>query len=377
MNTNTTLSTTSSTTRQRLLDRLQLTKPIVQAPMAGVTTPALAAAVSNEGGLGSLGIGAMNVETARQAIRETRALTSKPFNVNVFCHQPAQADAEVDRHWTDWLAPRFAQFGAKPPHTLKEIYVSFVDDPAMLAMLIEERPAVVSFHFGLPSRAAIDALHAAGIVLFSSATNLDEAAQSVAAGVDVLVAQGIEAGGHRGVFDPDGRDPLLGTFALTRLLVSEFDVPVVAAGGIMDGAGIAAALALGAQAAQLGTAYVACPESAIDEGYRRALLGPAARQTTFTAAISGRVARSIANRFTELGEALDKPAVPAYPIAYDAGKALHAAAKAHGEFGYGAQWAGQAALLARAMPAAELTRTLHHETEAAVGALRERLAINA
>ncbi|MDR3097592.1 MAG: nitronate monooxygenase [Paraburkholderia sp.] len=364
----------TNTTRMRLLDRLQLTKPIVQAPMAGVTTPALAAAVSNEGGLGSLGIGAMNVETARKTLRETKALTGKPFNVNVFCHQPAQPDADVDRHWTDWLAPRFAQFGAKPPQTLKEIYVSFLDDPAMLAMLIEEHPAVVSFHFGLPPRAAIDALHAAGIVLFASATNLDEAAQAVAAGADVLVAQGIEAGGHRGVFDPDGRDPLLGTFALTRLLASGFDVPVVAAGGIMDGAGIAAALALGAQAAQLGTAFVACPETSIDEGYRRTLLSESARQTTFTTAISGRLARSIVNRFTTLGEAPDKPEVPAYPMAYDAGKALNAAAKAHGEPGYGAQWAGQAAPLARAMPAAELTRTLQRETEAAVAALRARLA---
>jgi nitronate monooxygenase len=359
----------------RLLERLQLTKPIVQAPMAGVATPALAAAVSNEGGLGSLGIGAMNVETARKAIRDTKALTDKPFNVNVFCHQPARPDAEVDRHWTDWLAPRFAQFGAKPPETLKEIYVSFVEDAAMLAMLVEERPAVVSFHFGLPPRAAIDALHAAGIALFATATNVEEAEQAVAAGVDVLVAQGIEGGGHRGVFDPDGRDPLLGTFALTRLLASGFDVPVVAAGGIMDGAGIAAALALGAQAAQLGTAFVACTETSIDEGYRRALLGEAARQTTFTTAISGRVARSMVNRFTELGVAPDRPAVPAYPVAYDAGKALHAAAKAHGEFGYGAQWAGQAAALVREMPAAELVRTLYRETEAAVAELRERLAV--
>ncbi|MBN3858774.1 nitronate monooxygenase [Paraburkholderia sp. Ac-20340] len=358
----------------RLLDRLQMTRPIVQAPMAGVSTPALAAAVSNEGGLGSLGIGAMNVETARKTLRETRALTSRPFNVNVFCHRPARVDADVNRHWTEWLAPRFAQFGVQPPASLKEIYVSFVDDAAMLAMLIEERPAVVSFHFGLPPQAAIDALHAADILLFATATNPDEAAQAVAAGVDALVAQGIEGGGHRGVFDPDARDPLLGTFALTRLLATRFDVPVVAAGGIMDGAGIAAALALGAQAAQLGTAFVASPETAIDDGYRRALIGDGARLTTFTSAISGRMARGLVNRFTELGELADKPAVPAYPVAYDAGKALNAAAKAHGEAGYGAQWAGQAATLARALPAAELVRTLQRETEAALADLRARIA---
>ncbi|WP_322093424.1 NAD(P)H-dependent flavin oxidoreductase [Paraburkholderia bannensis] len=359
--------------RIRLLDRLQMTRPIVQAPMAGVSTPELAAAVSNEGGLGSLGIGAMNVETARKTLRDTRALTSRAFNVNVFCHQPARLDADVEHHWTDWLAPRFAQFGAQPPASLKEIYVSFVEDTAMLAMLIEERPAVVSFHFGLPPQAAIDALRAAGILLFSTATNPQEAAQAVAASVDVLVAQGIEGGGHRGVFDPDARDPLLGTFALTRLLATRFDVPVIAAGGIMDGAGIAAALALGAQAAQLGTAFVASTETAIDDGYRRALLGEGARETTFTTAISGRAARSLVNRFTELGEAADRPAIPAYPVAYDAGKALHAAAKAHGESGYGAQWAGQAAPLARALPAADLVRTLHQETQAALADLNTRI----
>ncbi|KWA22155.1 NAD(P)H-dependent flavin oxidoreductase [Burkholderia territorii] len=356
-----------------LLRTLGIRTPIIQAPMAGVSTPALAAAVSNAGGLGSLGVGATNADGARKMIRDTRALTDRPFNINLFCHQPARADAAVEREWLDWLPPAFREQGATPPASLSEIYTSFVVDDAMLAMLVEEKPAVVSFHFGLPSDDAIAVLKRAGVTLFASATNLDEARQIAAAGIDALVAQGIEAGGHRGVFDPAAHDDRLGTFALTRLLVRECVLPVIAAGGIMDGDGIAAALALGAQAAQLGTAFVACPETSIDDGYRRALLGDGARRTTLTTAISGRIARGIANRLTALGDDPRAPATPAYPIAYDAGKALHAAAKANGEFGYGAQWAGQAAPLARSLPAAELFATLERETRAAIARLQHAL----
>ncbi|KVL36809.1 2-nitropropane dioxygenase [Burkholderia territorii] len=356
-----------------LLRTLGIRAPIIQAPMAGVSTPALAAAVSNAGGLGSLGVGATNADGARKMIRDTRALTDRPFNINLFCHQPARADAAVEREWLDWLAPAFREQGATPPASLSEIYTSFVVDDAMLAMLVEEKPAVVSFHFGLPSDDAIAVLKRAGATLFASATNLDEARQIAAAGIDAIVAQGIEAGGHRGVFDPAAHDDRLGTFALTRLLVRECALPVIAAGGIMDGDGIAAAFALGAQAAQLGTAFVACPETSIDDGYRRVLLGDGARRTTLTTAISGRIARGIANRLTALGDDPHAPATPAYPIAYDAGKALHAAAKANGEFGYGAQWAGQAAPLARSLPAAELFATLERETRAAIARLQHAL----
>ncbi|MDR6444474.1 nitronate monooxygenase [Paraburkholderia terricola] len=362
---------TIHTDNRSLLRILGIDKPIIQAPMAGVSTPALAAAVSNAGGLGSLGVGAMNAEGARKVIRETRALTAKPFNINVFCHQPAMADASVERQWLNWLAPHFEQYGATPPSSLSEIYTSFLVDAAMLQVFLDEKPAVVSFHFGLPSPQVIAALKQAGIKLLASATNPQEAAQVAAAGVDAIVAQGIEAGGHRGVFDQDAPDDRLGTFALTRLLVREFDLPVIAAGGIMDGAGIAAALALGAQAAQLGTAFVACPETSIDEGYRRALLGEPARHTMFTTAISGRLARGMVNRFTELGDDPRSPRPPAYPIAYDAGKALHAAAKAKGEFGYGAQWAGQAAALAKSLPAAELFAELERELKESVRQLAQ------
>jgi nitronate monooxygenase len=358
------------TGRSPLLRLLGIRTPIIQAPMAGVSTPALAAAVSNAGGLGSLGVGATNAEGARKMIRDTRALTDKSFNINVFCHRPAVADPAVERAWLQWLAPVFGQYGATPAESLNEIYRSFVADEAMQQMFVEEKPAVVSFHFGLPSADVIAALKRAGIVLLASATTLREAALVAAAGVDAIVAQGVEAGGHRGVFDPEAGDEGIGTFALTRLFAREVPLPVIAAGGIMDGAGIVAALALGAQAAQLGTAFVACPETSIDEGYRRALLGEPARRTTLTAAISGRSARAMANKFTALGDDPQAPRIPAYPIAYDAGKALHAAAKAKGEYGFGAQWAGQAAALARALPAADLVAQLEREMHSAVEAVQ-------
>ena len=208
-------------------------------------------------------------------IAAVRARTGRPFKVNVFCHQPAVADAAREASWLARLEPEFARYGAKPPARLTEIYQSFLTDDAKLAVLLAERPPIVSFHFGLPARDRIEALRAAGIVLLATATNLEEGKAIAAAGIDAVVAQGYEAGGHRGVFDPDGADDQLGTVALTRLLVRKLDIPVIAAGGIMDGAGIAAALTLGAAAAQLGTAFVACPESSADAGYRAALLGPA------------------------------------------------------------------------------------------------------
>jgi nitronate monooxygenase len=251
----------------------------------------------------------------------------------------------------------------EPPQALQPAYGSFVDDAAMLDLLVDLAPPVVSFHFGLPGAEAIAALRARGIILLASATNLDEARMIEAAGLNAIVAQGIEAGGHRGMFDPAAPDAQLGVMPLVRLLVRESTLPVIAAGGIMDGAGIAAALNLGAVAAQLGTAFVACPESAADAAYRAALAGPSAYATTLTPLISGRPARALANRFTAL--ALDGGRVPDYPIAYHAGKALNAAAKARGEHGFGAQWAGQGAPLSRAMPAAELVAALRAELEAA------------
>jgi nitronate monooxygenase len=219
----------------------------------------------------------------------------------------------------------------------------------------------VSFHFGVPSAERVRALREAGMVLLGSVTNVAEARAVVNAGVHGVVAQGYEAGGHRGVFDPDAEDGCLGTLALTRILVRELDVPVIAAGGIMDGAGIAAARRLGASAAQLGTAFIACAESEADAGYREALASDAANHTVVTRAISGRPARCLQNRFTVLGAGIPPRQIPSYPITYDAGKALNAAAKAAHEAGYGAQWAGQGAPLARRLPAAELVAVLAAE----------------
>lgn len=348
-----------------LLQKLGITLPIIQAPMAGTSTPALAAAVSNAGGLGSIGVGAVNADKARTTIAALRSATNRAFNVNVFCHQPATPDPAREAAWTARLAPTFAHFGATPPAALHEIYKSFAVDDAMFEMLLLERPAVVSFHFGLPAPAKIAALRGAGITLLASATSLDEAQAVAAAGVDGVVAQGIEAGGHRGIFEPAAPDEQLGTFALTRLLVKNMGIPVVAAGGIMDGAGIAAALALGAVAAQMGTAFVACPESDADAPYRTALLDKTNVRTTLTTAISGRPARCIVNKFTALGADVTVAEIAPYPMAYDAGKALNATAKARGDSGYGAQWAGQGAALARSMPAAQLMGVLQAELERA------------
>jgi nitronate monooxygenase len=348
-----------------LLARIGIELPIFQAPMAGTSTPAMAAAVSNAGALGAIGVAAETPEGAGKMIRATQALTNRAFNVNVFCHKPATANAAVEAAWIARFRPEFATLSAEPPGSLREIYQSFRGNDAMTALLLETRPAIISFHFGLPEDAQIKALKQAGILLFGSATSLAEAQRLADAGVDAIVAQGYEAGGHRGAFDENAPDDRLGTFALTHLLAKRFDLPVIAAGGIMDGAGIAAALKLGAAAAQIGTAFIGCPESAADPGYRAALAGDAANHTTMTRAISGRPARCLANRFTKLAETIADSDVPSYPITYDLGKALHAAGKAKGEFGFGAQWAGQGAPLSRPMPAAELVKLLAAELESA------------
>jgi nitronate monooxygenase len=343
------------------LEKLGIDLPIIQAPMAGVSSPAMAAAVSNAGALGSIGVGATDAEGARAMMAAVRARTQRAFNVNVFCHRPATLDQTRERDWLEQLRPHFEQFGAKPPSRLQEIYRSFVEDDAMLTAFLTDRPPIVSFHFGLPSAERIRALKAQGIVLLASVTSVGEGRAAVQAGADAIIAQGYEAGGHRGVFEPDAEDSCLGTIALTRVLVRQFNLPVIAAGGIMDGAGIAAVLRLGASAAQLGTAFIACPESDADAAYREALASEAAHHTVMTRAISGRPARCLRNRFTAMGAGIPSRQIPSYPVAYDAGKALNAVAKAAHEGGYGAQWAGQGAPLARTLPAAGLVAVLAEE----------------
>ncbi|UTS79361.1 NAD(P)H-dependent flavin oxidoreductase [Phaeobacter piscinae] len=351
-------------TSAALMDRLGISVPILQSPMAGVSTPEMAAAVSNAGGLGALGIGAARVEQAEKMLVQTAALTERPFNVNVFCHQPATADAVREAAWLQHLSPVFQGFGAKPPQGLREIYTSFCVDRDMQDMLIAQRPAVVSFHFGLPSQYVIAALKTAGVVVLATATSLTEARSLERAGIDAIVAQGWEAGGHRGIFDPTDEDERLQTLPLVRKLAAAQTLPVIAAGGMMTGADIADALSAGAAAAQLGTAFIACPESSADAGYRAALLADDP-ETEMTAVISGRPARCLSNRFTDWGRQNRDVEIPDYPIAYDAGKALNAAAKNRDEVGYGAQWAGQGAAQSRAMPTAELVATLARELTAA------------
>ncbi len=328
--------------------------------MAGVSTPELAAAVSNAGGLGSISVGATDASGARAMIDATRALTVRAYNVNVFVHRPARPDPTRDKAWLDVMRPLFEEFGSAPPATLKTVYRSFVDDDDMLDALVDLAPSVVSFHFGLPDSARIAALRGAGCVLLASVTSPAEGELAQRAGVDAVVAQGFEAGGHRGVFDPAARDDMLGTVALTSLLSARLDLPVVAAGGIMDGYGVRAMMDLGADAAQMGTAFVACPESSADDEFLAALAGTGAEHTTITTGISGRPARCVANRFTAW--ASGQVIAPAdYPIAYDAGKALNAAARAYGEPGFGAHWAGQGAPLHRPMAAATLVDLIEEE----------------
>ena len=339
---------------------LNIRHPIIQAPMVGVSTPALAAAVSNAGALGSIGLGASNAAQSLALIEATRALTTQAFNVNLFCHQPAVADLAAESAWLDFLAPVFREFKVSPPTRLKDGYSSFLEQEDTLAMLLRERPAVASFHFGLPPADWIAALRQAGVVTLACVTSPAEAHMAEYAGVDALIAQGVEAGGHRGVFDVT-QDRCIGTFALVALLAASTRLPVIAAGGIMNGAGINAAMRLGAAGVQMGTAFIACPESAASLAHRAALVGERGHDTVISTAISGRPARGMRNRlFTSLASP-DAPRLPAYPIAYDAAKAVVAAAGAAGNGDFAVQWAGQGAPLSRAMPAGELVERLANE----------------
>lgn len=352
--------TTSAATA--LTDQLGIRLPIIQAPMAGTSSAAMAAEVTSSGGLGSIGIGTLDVDAAAKLVGEVRARTPGPFNVNVFCHRPAERDPAQEAAWIAYLRPEFDRLRAAPPAQLGLAFDSFVENEDMLRLLVRERPAVVSFHFGLPSQAAIDALHDSGCFLLGTATNLDEARTLVKAGIDGVVAQGHEAGGHRGMFDPDRADEFLGRVALTRLLVRHVAVPIISAGGIMDGVGIACALRLGASAAQLGSAFIATDESSASATHRALLAGA---HTVMTRAISGRPARAIVNRLSTLGMGAPASSIPPYPIPYAVALALDAAGRAAGEPGLGAYWAGQRASLARALPTAELVASLARELESA------------
>ncbi|MEZ3500350.1 NAD(P)H-dependent flavin oxidoreductase [Pantoea sp. KPR_PJ] len=349
----------------RLCQALQLSFPLIQAPMAGVSTPELAAAVSNSGALGSVSVGASDPSRARLMLTQLRALTRAPFNVNLFCHTPPLRDAARENAWIARFKPLFARFGATPPASLEEIYPCFHAGSPMAEVILHAAPAAVSFHFGLPEQAFIDQLKQNGIVTLASATSVDEARQIAAAGIDFIVAQGIEAGGHRGLFDLEKADAQMSTLTLVQAIKRHSHRAVIAAGGIMDGQGIAAMMRLGVAGVQMGTAFILCPESAASEAWRSALKSDAAAFTELTAAISGRPARCISNAFCQFTRDVSPDAIPAYPLAYSLGKALADAAAAQNAHGFGAQWAGQGAMLAREMSAHQLVNTLKAEYHAA------------
>ncbi|OCF62132.1 hypothetical protein L486_01799 [Kwoniella mangroviensis CBS 10435] len=349
------------------LSRLNLVYPIIQAPMAGVSTPQLASTISNAGALGSIGLGASTPSQARQMILNTQNFSrkDKPFNVNLFVHQHPNSDSQIIKRWLDTLKPHFEKYGGNSPDQLNVIYKSFMDNAEMVDILLELKPPIISFHFGLPSLEVLDKLKENGAILMTTATSLEEGRMIERTGkVDYIIAQGWEAGGHRGIFNPIGEDQQLSTFVLTSLLVKQLDTPIIAAGGIMTGHHVRSYLDIGAVAVQLGTAFVGCAESSADQGYKDALFSSKSERTKMTKVISGRPARSLVNKFTQLEDQVEKEGrvdIPDYPITYDAGKALHALAKSKGEYGYGAQWAGQGAPLARKMGAGELLDVLVKE----------------
>lgn len=333
-----------------IVARLGMRVPVIQAPMAGVATPALAAAVSNAGGLGSLGLAAMSPEQADEAMAETRRLTDRSFGVNLFCHQPLRRDSAAETRWLDLLAPHFARFDATPPRILENAYPSTLESDALLDRVLAAAPALVTFHFGLPRPEQIAALRRRGCLLGATATSLAEGERIREAGLDLIVAQGWQAGGHRGIFDPDAPDERLETLPLVELLVP-LGLPVIAAGAIMDASDTRRALAAGAVAVQCGTGFLLAPEAAATPAHRKAL---ARGETVMTSAISGRPARCCINDFTAIPDAES----PGYPVTYAAGKALNAAATAKAITSYGAQWAGTGCAHAVARPAADTLAAL-------------------
>jgi nitronate monooxygenase len=342
---------------------LGIEHPLIQAPMAGLTTPALVAAVSVAGGLGSLGAAALGPDELVGQAQEIRDLTDGPFNLNFFCHPAPTLDAAAAGRARERLAPQYAELGLGDPPAPFVPPLAF--DAARLEAVTRIRPAVASFHFGLPDRAAVDALHDAGCRILSSATTVAEAEDLVARGADVVIAQGAEAGGHRGSFLVAGDDGPVGTLALVPQIVDAVDVPVIAAGGIGDGRGLAAALALGAAGAQLGTAFLACPEAAVHPLHRAALRSARADETTITRAFSGRPARALRNRAVE--EAGDDPLE--FPAQFSMTAPLGLAAARRGSDDFLALWAGQAAPLAVELPAAELVARIVGEAERVLAAL--------
>jgi nitronate monooxygenase len=330
--------------------------PIVQAPMAGVQGSALAVAVCNAGGLGSLAAAMLSPDALRNELRAIRAQTERPFNVNFFCHVPPSPDARREAAWRTKLAPYYKEFGIETgTSTAGSGRAPF--GPEAADVLDEFRPAVVSFHFGLPSPELLARVRSWGSKVLSSATTVDEARWLEKRGVDAIIAQGFEAGGHRGMFLSDDVTTQVGTLALVPQIIAAVKTPVIAAGGIADAAGVGAALALGAAGVQVGTAYLLCPEATTSALHRAALKSAAARHTALTNVFTGRPARAIVNRFVkEVGPI--SAVAPAFPLAVSAVAPLRAHAESQGSSDFSPHWSGQNTTGCREIPAAQLTREL-------------------
>src|SRR4051812_683255 len=330
--------------------------PIVQAPMAGVHGSALAIAVSKAGGLGSLPCAMLTVDAMRKEISMIRAATDRPYNVNFFVHSPPAPDTQREAAWRATLGPYYREYGIDaatiPAGPGRAPFTAEAADA-----LEEFKPAVVSFHFGLPPSDLVQRIRSWGSKVIGSATTVDEARWLEAHGADAVIAQGVEAGGHRGIFLSDDLSTQPGTFALLPQVVAAVKVPVIAAGGIADARGVRAALALGASAVQLGTTYLLCPEATTSAVHRAALKSKDARNTALTNLFTGRPARGIVNRvIRELGP-INRGA-PAFPLATSAIAPLRAKAEANGRGDFSPLWSGQNATGCREIPAAELTAAL-------------------
>ncbi|MFY9960622.1 NAD(P)H-dependent flavin oxidoreductase [Pseudomonas sp.] len=340
----------------RLLDLLGIELPIIQAPMAGSTGSAMAIAVSNAGGLGSLPCATLSLEQIRTELQAFSQASSGPLNVNFFCHQPPQPDPARDAAWKQALKPYYeeldADFDAPTPVSNRAPF-----DDATCQLIEAFKPAVVSFHFGLPEASLLARVKATGAKVLSSATTVDEAIWLEQHGCDAIIAMGYEAGGHRGMFLSRDLNTQVGTLALVPQVVDAVSVPVIAAGGIGDHRGIVAALALGASAVQMGTAYLLCPEAKVSAAHRQALTTAKDSDTALTNLFTGRPARGISTRIMrELGPISDL--APDFPLAGGALMPLRAISEPSGNSDFSNLWSGQAARLARALPAGELTRSL-------------------
>jgi nitronate monooxygenase len=340
----------------KLTDLLGIELPIIQAPMAGAQASAMAIAVSNAGGLGSLPCAMLTADGLRKELETIRAHTNKPFNVNFFCHAAPVVDAARESAWRSALAPYHKQYGIDPAGI--PAGPGRAPFSAEYADVLEQyQPAVVSFHFGLPPANLLARVKSWRSKIFCSATTVEEALWLEAHGVNAVIAQGMEAGGHRGIFLSEDLTTQVGTFALLPQVVRAVKVPVIAAGGIADAKGVAAALALGAAGAQIGTAYLLCPEATITAVHRKALKSEGARHTALTNLFTGRPARGIMNKvMRELGPVSNLP--PAFPLATSAIVPLRAKAEAEGSGDFSPLWSGQNATGCREIPAAQLTREL-------------------